>query len=125
MEQIPQQPPFLKRIFRRPPLVFPFVLLFHIVVLVFNIKPYILEGGLLAGGGLIALTWSLIYVILWIFICDMRKWAATAYMVFTAINLLLQFLLIKTPLWHDAGLTLFPVDVLMTVFLLFYYKRFE
>ena len=124
MEQT-TQPPFLTRIFRRPPILFPFVLLFHIVVLIFNIKPYLLEGGLFGGAGLVALVWSLIYLVLWLFICDMRKWAATAYMIFAAINLLLQFLLKKDPLWHDAGITLFPFDVLMTVFLLFYYKRFH
>ena len=55
----------------------------------------------------------------------MRKWAATGYMLFTAINLLLQFALKHEPLWHSAGETMFPFDVLMTAFLLFYYKRFE
>ena len=117
--------PFFVRIFRMPPLLFPLALLFHLAILVYAALPYINQGGLFSYGGMVSWGWCLIYLLCWLFICDMRKWAATAYMIFTAINLLLQFGLAKYPLWHEAGASLFPVDALLTAFLLFYYKRFR
>lgn len=117
--------PFFVRIFKDPPVLFPLVMLFHLFLLLYAAAQFIGQGVLWTEAGIIDTAWHLVYFSCWLFVCDMRKWAATGYMIFTAINLLLQFALKHQPVWHDAGITLFPIDVLMTAFLIFYYKRFH
>ncbi len=67
----------------------------------------------------------LLYTLLWMAVCAGRRWAAIGYIALTAVNLALHFLLPKHSLWAQISDVLLPFDILMCVFLLFYYKRFH
>ena len=110
---------FLKRIFTKPPILFPMVALFHVGVLGYNIYIYSTEPLL------IQLIWLLLYTVSWIFVCDLKRWASIMYMALTTLNLLLRFVL-KSPIeasnFTDA---LFPADILFTFFVMYYFKKFD
>ena len=127
MEQ-PTQQSFFIRIFRQPPLLYPFVLLFHIVVLIYVALPWIHQAqyeGSFSPVGMLCIGWVLIYFLLWLFSCDLKKWAASAYMIFTALNLALQFLVPKGSAWYEASTVMLRIDILFSFFQLLYYKRFR
>ena len=114
----------LVRFFRKPPVLFPLVMLFHAFLLGLHI--YYNWQDFSSSLNAIQTAWYVLALFFMLFICDLQRWAALGYIALTIIGLALQFLLTKGNVWHEAGtLTLFPFDLLMTVFLLFYYKRFE
>jgi hypothetical protein len=119
-----EQLSFIERL-KGLPILFPLVGLFHIVLLCITIFGFGKEGllGTSIGGGTV-LEW-LLYTVLWVFVCLQYRWAAIGYICLTAINLLLYFLSPKESIWHLVSDTLLPFDILMCVFLLFYYKRFR
>lgn len=110
---------FLKRIFTKPPLLFPMVALFHMGILVYNIYIYAAEPLW------IQLLWLLLYTVSWIFVCDLRRWASVVYMGLTTLNLLLRFILESPTDLSNFTDAMFPADVLFTFFLMFYFKKFE
>lgn len=67
----------------------------------------------------------LLYTLAWLFVCDMRRWAALMYIALTTLNLLLRFMLTDTMDKVYFTDTLFPADVLFTFFVMFYFKRFN
>jgi hypothetical protein len=113
---------FLKRIIKKPPVLFPLVALFHIGFLLYSIYDYSSEP---MGKIWVQPLWLLCFTASWLFVCDMKKWAAVAYIVLTALNLVLRFVL-KSPMdivyFTDA---LFPADVLFSFFIFFYLRQFE
>ena len=113
---------FINRIIKKPPVLFPLVALFHTGLLLYGVYEYSSEP---LGKIWVQPLWLLAYAIRWLFICDMKKWAAYAYISLTALNLILRFVL-KTPMdivyYTDA---LFPADILFTFFVFFYFRRFE
>jgi hypothetical protein len=109
--------------FKGLPVVFPLVLLFHIVMLCITAFGFISDGVLdtaIAAGTV--LEW-LLYTVLWLFVCLQQRWAVIGYIALTSLNLLLYFLASKEGIWHMLSDALLPFDVLMCFFLLFYYKR--
>ena len=116
-------PSFLKRITSKAPILFPLVALFHIFLLVRYIAD--LWGSPLTTPVVLPGAWFGIAALLAVFICDLRRWANISYIALTILGLLLQYLAPKGSDWQSLGTTLFPFDLLMCVFLLFYYKRFE
>jgi hypothetical protein len=67
----------------------------------------------------------LCYTVSWIFICDMKRWAALVYIALTTINLMLRFLVKSPVILNDLTDVLFPADVLFSFFLMFYFRQFE
>lgn len=114
---------FFKRIWQRPPVVFPLVALFHVVMLVYNVwifrsEPFPSEGWVFPGI-------FFLYTICWLFVCDLKRWAAFGYVILTATSIILRYTLkdwAKIELYAD---TLFPYDILFTFFIMFFYKRFK
>jgi len=119
------QEPFYRRIWKQLPILFPLIALFHLAILAFSIYTFSSQGvldTLSCGGACLDIA---LYTIFWIFVCDTRRWASLAYIVLTAINLLIFFFLKGAPSWHTISGILQPFDVLMCFFLLYYYKRFR
>lgn len=112
------------RLVRKPPVLFPLVALFHLVMLVMTLWQFGGQGVLMSREGIIAGSVWLLYTVLWLFICDMKKWAAIGYIALSLAGLCGQFLTAKDGLLYELGTVLFPFDLLMIVFLMFYYKRF-
>lgn len=119
------QQSFFRRMWTGLPILFPLVALFHIALLGYNVFSFAQQGVLdtaIAGGTCVEL---LLYTVLWIAVCDRWRWAAIGYIILTAANLLLQFLNHAGSTWRLVSDALFPFDVLMCFFLLFFYKRFR
>lgn len=113
----------VQRYWREQPIVFPFVALFHFYLLlrfIFTMAPYFDEPAYLAQG-----VWLLTATVLAVFICSMRRWANVGYILLTMAGLLLAYLFPVAKEWKELDTVLFPFDLLMCVFLLFYYKRFR
>lgn len=114
---------FFKRMWQKPPVAFPLIALFHVGLLLYMVYDTIAEpvyGGVMAQPAIM-----LLYTIAWLFVCDMKKWAALTYIALTTLNLLLRFLVTDMSILNSYTDTLFPADVLFTFFVMFYYKRFE
>lgn len=111
----------LKKWLTRPPALFPWVALFHLVITAHAIWSFIGEP-LESWVHPVCLA---LYTLLWFFICGMKRWAALGYVALTSINLLLHFLWAKEGTWFIFSGALFPVDVLFSFFILVYYKRFS
>jgi hypothetical protein len=119
-----EQLSFIDRI-KGLPVLFPLVGLFHISMLLVTAIGFAREGVLntMIGGGSVV-EW-LLYTLLWVFVCLQYRAAAVGYIILTAANLLLQFLTPQDQSWRHIADTVFPFDVLMCFFLLFYFKRFR
>ncbi len=113
--------PYFKRIFSQLPVLFPLIALFHIALLLLALWSFheVLADPVIYW----TLTGLVIYTILWLAVCDLRKWAGTAYILLSALCIAIQFLLAKTGLWHEVTEYYFPVNALLSFFVLFYYKR--
>ena len=113
---------FIADVTKKPPLLFPLVALFHIVLLVYtiwaerNVPLFAIEW--------LQPLWMLAYTAFWLYVCDMRRWAAIGYLVTTSLNLAL-LLALKGEQRELITNALFPIDVLFSFFVLFFYKRFQ
>jgi hypothetical protein len=106
------------------PILFPMVGAFHVVMLIITTAGFLMEGSLDTAITVGSCIEWLLYSAFWVAVClQQRRWAAIAYIGLTAINLALQFLTPPASYWPEIGGTLFPFDVLMCFFLLFFYKR--
>lgn len=113
---------FLIRMWRKPPVIFPLLAVFHLAITLHACWLYI------EGGGFDIISWmhplSLgCYTVAWFFLCDLRKWAAYVYIGLTSLNLLLQNLTPPFSTAHAFAGSLFPADLIFTFFILVYYKR--
>lgn len=108
---------------QKPPILFPLVALFHIGLLIYYIADTLADpNGMLIWGQSV---FMLLYTIFWLFCCDLRRWAALGYIAMTTLNLVLRFVLTDTMDLVYFTDTLFPVDILFTFFVMFYFKRFD
>lgn len=113
---------FFKRIIKKPPVAFPLVALFHIGLLGYMLFKDITvpEDMLWAQTLSVAL-----FTICWLFVCDMKKWAALTYMGLATTNLIAR-MIVTDPMIEVYYLNaLFPVDVLLTMIIVLYFKKFE
>lgn len=115
--------PFYKRIWQKPPILFPLVALFHVALLLYMVYDTIADP--VGGWILMQPVIMLLYTVFWLFACDMKKWAAIGYILLTTANLALRFVLKDPSALNNFTDTLFPADALFTFFLMFYFKRFE
>jgi hypothetical protein len=113
---------FVGDIIRKPPFLFPWVALFHIVLLGYTIWLYSSEP--LWSAGWLQPLWLLAYTICWIFICDLRKWAAYGYIFLTSVDLLFYFFIPDPGERELYGSVLFLVNVVFCFFVLFFFRRF-
>ncbi len=115
--------PFYKRIWQKPPIAFPLIGLAHVVYLVYLVYDAIAEpvGGMILAQPLI----MLLYTASWLFVCDMKKWAAITYMALTTVNLWMRFMLddeMSRVYFTDV---LFPADIVFTIISMLYFKKFD
>lgn len=113
----------LLRIWRKPPIAFPILLLFHVGLLCYILYDAIVDpvGGLL----LVQPLSLLLYTIAWLFVCDLKRWAGYTYMALATLNLGLRFFLtssIDRAYFTDV---LFPADIVFTVIVILYIKKFD
>jgi hypothetical protein len=112
---------FFKRILTKPPIVFPFVALFHLLILCYSIWNY--KEFPFPSVYWIPVLWLLLYSFFWLFVCDQKRWAAFGYLGLTVINIALHYFLkfesersVYTP-------SFLLIYILFSFFILFYFKR--
>ncbi|HQE11718.1 MAG TPA: hypothetical protein PLQ78_03110 [Flavipsychrobacter sp.] len=110
-------------IFRQAPLLFILVAVFHIAITLFSIY---LHHDL----AFTFIDWqtpllTLAYCILWVFVCTMKKWAAYSYVLLTVCSGVLQFVLVPKLELTSYDASLFPVDMVFSVIILAYFKKFS
>ena len=112
-----------KRLITKPPILFPLAALFHIVICLSAIvslyptelsqKEWARPGGML------------LFSILSVFLCGMKKWAAIAYVLMSMLSLAIIYLhpnLSALLLFADS---IFPFNVILSFFILLLFKRFK
>lgn len=111
----------LKRLWTKPPVIFPMVALFHLLITIHAFWTFkdILSIDALAWAHPVCL---LLYTIIWISLCDLKKWAAFAYVGLMCVNLCLHYFV---PPAEGFSTALFPADLIFSFLVLIYFKRFE
>jgi hypothetical protein len=104
--------------------LFPWVALFHAGLFVYLILSYAGDEPITSPLWLQPV-YMLLYCVSWLYVCDMKRWAAFVYIGLTSISIVLQ-LTMKAGYAKDMYTDLmFPVNILFCFFVLFYFKRFE
>lgn len=114
---------FLQRFIQKPPVLFPLVALFHIAMLGYGLYSYSTEP--FPSLIWVQPLWLLLYTFSWVFVCDMKRWAAIAYVLLTVLNLSLRFLLTSSIDINNFTDALFPADILFSFLALFYYRQLQ
>lgn len=98
--------------------MFPLVALFHVAMLLYSIWNASSEP--LSSIIWLQPLWMVGYTISWLFVCDMKKWAAYTYIALALIDLIL-FATHQT----DYTSALFLMDIVFAFFILVYFRRFS
>ncbi len=114
---------YLRDVFRKPPMVFPLVGLFHIFGLVWVIWsdrkvpfPDVVW---------LQVLWVAAYTVFWLWACGLKRIGATAYIMLAVVDLII-YLAARNKLVSETFISLlFPVDVLFSLVLLYYFNRLE
>src|SRR6478609_9081287 len=116
---------FIDRFFKNGPVLLPLAALAHLLWTGFSFGKFLSDDTLISfiGGGTFLI--QLLYTLLWLGVCMQKRWAGIAYIAVTAVNIGLQFLTPAGSHWKYVADALFPFDVLMCFFILFYYKRLK
>jgi len=113
---------FFSRIIRKPPFIFPWVALFHILMLLYAIWSNIFSP--FPSVDWIQPLWLLGFTLTWLFACDLRKWAAFGYVGLAILNALLRFVFTSPSDRAIYTFSFFEVTFLFCFFILFYFRRF-
>jgi hypothetical protein len=113
---------FFKDIAEKPPLLFPLVVLFHLIMFLYTLWS-------VHDAPFPAMEWmqplvTFVFLFFWVAACDLRKWGAFIYILITAADLLLLYVM-KYPTYRYEITRLAPEDAVFSFFLMFYYKRFR
>ncbi|HTM65187.1 MAG TPA: hypothetical protein VL093_02625 [Flavipsychrobacter sp.] len=111
----------LIRISTKPPVIFPFVALFHLLILCYTIWNY--KEFPFPSVYWIPVLWLLLYSFFWLFVCDLKRWAALGYLGLTVLNIALHYFLkfeSERSVYTPSFLLLY---VFFSFFILFYFRR--
>jgi hypothetical protein len=114
---------FLSDIIKKPPMLFPLVGLFHVLWLLWVLwgahdEPF-------PNIVWLQVLWMTVYTFLWLAICDLRKWALYCYVFLAVLNTLLFLAARKGMISPDYYSDILWVDLLFSIFLLYYFKKFD
>lgn len=118
---------FLYRFFRRPPVLFPLIALFHLGLTISEAFNYIGNNDVYMAYWLIPAV-LLLYTVFWSGATLYRKWAAVAYVLLTVANVSLHFFAPPSVYKQALGDILFipvPVNLVFAFLLLFFFRRME
>lgn len=113
---------FLKDLTNKPPQLFPLVGLFFIFTLCYSV--WNVHSAPFPSLEWLQPAWMLAYLVSWLFLCDMRRWAAWLFTGLVLLNLALYLSLTSFDLREIMISAIFPLDILFGFFVLFYYKRY-
>lgn len=114
---------FFTGVIKKPPFIFPFIALGHVMWLLYTI--WGVRSMPFPGIEWLAVLWMLCYTISWIAVCDLRRWGAITYVVLTLADQAI-YIFMKTD--YEKMLyasSLWMIDLLFCFFILFFYRRFK
>lgn len=114
---------FLRRIITKPPVLFPLVALFHLLMLIYSIWNF--YGFPLFSIYWISTLWVLVYTVTWLFVCDLKRWAMSVYTGLSALSVVLQYFISNKSDLQLYTPSFYVIYLLFTFFILFYYKKFS
>lgn len=112
-----------KDMITKPPVVFPLVALFHIIMLLISIITMVQQP---AATTEISCLWMLGYTVFWVATTAMRKWGAMGYVLTTAANVVTWYAFQGQPSQQLAYVSnIFLIDIIFSFFVIIYYRRFR
>lgn len=109
--------------FKRPPVAFPLVALFHAFLLIRAV--YDFRSIPVSDPVWIQVLWHAAYLAAAIALVGLKRWGAWLYLAITSANIILRFVL-RNPsdisAYTDA---VFPLDIVFCFLILFFYRRFS
>ena len=114
---------FFTDIIRKPPILFPFVGLFHILWLLWTIwddrqEPF-------PDMVWLEMLWMIGYTFFWLAACDLRKWGALGYILLTSLNVVISLAAHYGKISSAWSSNMFLIDVVLSMFILFYFKKLK
>ena len=111
---------FTVDIVKKPPLSFPLIGLFHLLLLLWTVwddrkEPFDIVW--------LEVAWLVGYTFFWIAACDLRKWGAMGYFLLTLLNISLYLATRNHKIPQGYFSNMFLLDGLFSIFLLFSYKK--
>jgi len=111
------------KLINKPPILFPLAALFHIIITctaIYSLYPTPLnQRDWLRPLGM------MLFSLLAVCLCLMRKWSAIAYVSFSVVSLLVYYYSpIDTP-QHIFSDSFFPFSMILSFFILLFFKRFK
>ncbi len=113
---------FVTDIFRKPPVLFPLVAVFHLVWLTMSVMNLV---QVTAPATIIAALCMVGYTVFWVATADLRKWGAIGYILMTTANIVAWYMDYSHAVRHPYESPLFIIDLLFCFFIMFYFKRFR
>ena len=117
---------FVRDIMRKPPAPFPYIAAFHVLLVLFVV---IFWWGAPFTFYYIELFWAVGFAFFWLYICDLKRWAAYGYLGLTVANIILYSVsLSKEGFAQEAfqrtyvSALLIPA-LLFSFFILFFFRR--
>lgn len=121
---------FVRDIIRKPPAPFPYIAGFHVLMFLLL---FLINWGEPIGDYAIDVLWMLGFTVAWLYICDLKKWAATSYILMTVANLGLYLFfefkfdaeIIRESKQAAYVSALLIPALLFSFFVLFFFRRFN
>ena len=113
----------LKQLITKPPILFPLAALFHIIISISAIIT--LYPTPIAQRDWLRPLGMLIFSLLSVFLCTMRKWTAIAYVSFSIISLGIIYFTQRDSPEFIFGNSFFPFNIILSFFVLLLFKRFK
>ncbi len=121
---------FVRDIIKKAPKPFPYIAIFHVLV---GLLVLLINWGDPIEIFFIDIVWIIAFTICWLYICDLRKWAAIGYILLTVANIVLYIYPSLTHMaememidWQSSYVSVMLVPgLLFSFFVLFFFRRFN
>ncbi len=113
---------FLGRIMTKPPMLFPWVALFHLLMFLYSLWNY--KEFPFPSEYWTPVLWLALYCFTWLFVCDLKRLAAFVYIGLTIVHILLQYFLrfeSEVALYTPPMVWMY---ILFSFFILAFFRRF-
>ena len=117
---------FIRDVIRKPPAPFPWIALFHAAMFLLLL---LLHWGQPVTDYFVEILWMVGFTTCWLYICDLKRWAAYGYLGLTVANMVLFLIFLNKPggdILMDTYVSALLIPALIfSFFVLFFFRRFN
>lgn len=121
---------FIRDMIRKAPKPFPYIAIFHVL---WGILMLLINWGDPIDGFIVDFLWTVIFTVCWFYICDLKRWAANAYIILTLVNIAFFLYVLftvepwgsKEKLWGLFLSSLMLPSLLFSILVLVFYRRID